>query len=58
MALGILTAIAREVVYENDPERYFADGGAAEAWLSAKQQGKVKFIGFTGHKRTTKEVAA
>lgn len=39
-----------EVIYENDPDLIFAQGGAAEALLSAKQQGKVRFIGFTGHK--------
>jgi aryl-alcohol dehydrogenase-like predicted oxidoreductase len=39
-----------EVVYENDPELIFAANGAAEALLAAKQQGKVRFIGFTGHK--------
>jgi uncharacterized protein len=39
-----------EVVYYNDPDLIFAAGGAAEALLAAKQQGKVRFIGFTGHK--------
>ena len=39
-----------EVVYENDPDLIFAQNGAAEALLAAKQQGKVRFIGFTGHK--------
>lgn len=39
-----------EVVYENDPELIFAANGAAEALLAAKQQGKVRFVGFTGHK--------
>lgn len=39
-----------EVVYEDDPDRHFAPGGAAEALLEAKRQGKVRFIGFTGHK--------
>jgi aryl-alcohol dehydrogenase-like predicted oxidoreductase len=39
-----------EVVYWNDPELIFASGGVAEALLEAKQQGKVRFIGFTGHK--------
>jgi aryl-alcohol dehydrogenase-like predicted oxidoreductase len=39
-----------EVVYYNDPDLIFTPGGAAEALLAAKQQGKVRFIGFTGHK--------
>jgi predicted aldo/keto reductase-like oxidoreductase len=38
------------VIYENDPDLIFASNGAAEALLEAKQQGKVRFIGFTGHK--------
>src|SRR5580704_3019543 len=33
-----------------DPDRFFADGGAAEAMLEAKQKGKVRYFGFTGHK--------
>lgn len=33
-----------------DPDRYFAEGGAHEAVLAAKQAGKVRYIGFTGHK--------
>ncbi len=39
-----------EVVYYDDPERHFAAGGAIEAITEAKQQGKVRFVGFTGHK--------
>ena len=39
-----------EVVYENDPERHFAPGGAVEALDQAKREGKVRFVGFTGHK--------
>ena len=39
-----------EVVWPDDPDRIFAPGGAAEAMLTAKEQGKVRFIGFTGHK--------
>jgi aryl-alcohol dehydrogenase-like predicted oxidoreductase len=39
-----------ECVYDNDPERHFADGGVVEALLEARRQGKVRFIGFTGHK--------
>jgi aryl-alcohol dehydrogenase-like predicted oxidoreductase len=39
-----------EVIYENDPDLIFAANGAAEALVDAKKQGKVRFIGFTGHK--------
>ena len=39
-----------EVIYENDPDLIFAPNGAAEALLQAKQQGKVRYLGFTGHK--------
>jgi uncharacterized protein len=39
-----------EVVWEDDPEWIFAPGGSAEAMLKAKEQGKVRYIGFTGHK--------
>jgi aryl-alcohol dehydrogenase-like predicted oxidoreductase len=39
-----------ECVYENDPDRHFARGGAVEALERAKAQGKVRYVGFTGHK--------
>ena len=39
-----------EVVWEDDSKRIFASGGSAEAMLKAKEQGKVRYIGFTGHK--------
>jgi uncharacterized protein len=39
-----------EVTFPDDPDRIFAPGGAAEAMLKAKEEGKVRFIGFTGHK--------
>lgn len=39
-----------EVVWEDDPDWIFAPGGSAESLLKAKEQGKVRFIGFTGHK--------
>ena len=39
-----------EVVYEKDPEMIFAKGGAIEACDEAKKAGKVRFVGFTGHK--------
>lgn len=38
-----------EVGCDDDPERLFQEGGAIEALAEAKQQGKVRFIGFTGH---------
>jgi aryl-alcohol dehydrogenase-like predicted oxidoreductase len=39
-----------EVIYENDPERIFAEGGALEAAFEARDEGKIRYIGFTGHK--------
>jgi aryl-alcohol dehydrogenase-like predicted oxidoreductase len=39
-----------EVIRFDDPDRIFAEGGAMEAVLAAKQAGKVRFIGYTGHK--------
>lgn len=39
-----------EVVWDADAERIFAPGGSAEAMLKAKEQGKVRYIGFTGHR--------
>jgi aryl-alcohol dehydrogenase-like predicted oxidoreductase len=39
-----------EIIRLEDPDRIFAPGGAQEAVLAAKQAGKVRFIGFTGHK--------
>jgi aryl-alcohol dehydrogenase-like predicted oxidoreductase len=39
-----------EVIYENDPDLIFKPDGAAEALAQAKKDGKVRFVGFTGHK--------
>src|ERR1700746_2721187 len=39
-----------EVIRDSDPDRVFAEGGGMEAALEAKKAGKVRFIGFTGHK--------
>jgi aryl-alcohol dehydrogenase-like predicted oxidoreductase len=39
-----------EVIYDNDPDLHFAPGGVIEALEQAKRDGKVRFVGFTGHK--------
>lgn len=39
-----------ELAYDNDPERHFAAGGVIEALAQAQKEGKVRFVGFTGHK--------
>jgi predicted aldo/keto reductase-like oxidoreductase len=39
-----------EVIRDSDPDRVFAPNGGMEAVLEAKKAGKVRFIGFTGHK--------
>ena len=39
-----------EIIRFDDPDRVFAEGGAMEALVEAKQAGKLRHIGFTGHK--------
>ncbi len=39
-----------EVIRMEDPDRIFAAGGALEAAVAARQAGKIRYIGFTGHK--------
>ena len=39
-----------EVIYDDDPDLIFKLDGAAEALTQAKKEGKVRFVGFTGHK--------
>ncbi len=39
-----------EVIRPDDPDRAFAPGGGIEALLAAREAGKVRYIGFTGHK--------
>jgi aryl-alcohol dehydrogenase-like predicted oxidoreductase len=39
-----------EVIRMNDPDRIFAPDGGMEAALEARKAGKIRFIGFTGHK--------
>ncbi|MCL6507713.1 MAG: aldo/keto reductase [Bryobacteraceae bacterium] len=38
-----------EIVYDNDPDWVFEKGGIKAA-IEARKQGKVRYIGFTGHK--------
>ena len=39
-----------EVIRPGDPDRIFGPGGSFEAALAAKKAGKIRYIGFTGHK--------
>ncbi len=39
-----------EVIRMEDPDRIFAVDGAMEAAIAARQAGKIRYIGFTGHK--------
>ena len=39
-----------EIIRESDADRIFAPGGALETVLQARKAGKVRYIGFTGHK--------
>jgi uncharacterized protein len=39
-----------EIVYDNDPDWIFAEDGAIHAGLKALKDGKVRYLGFTGHK--------
>ncbi|WP_433965041.1 aldo/keto reductase [Tunturiibacter gelidiferens] len=39
-----------EIIRMEDPDRIFAPGGAIEAAVAARSAGKIRYIGFTGHK--------
>jgi aryl-alcohol dehydrogenase-like predicted oxidoreductase len=39
-----------EIVYDNDPDWIFAPDGAYQTGLKALKEGKVRYLGFTGHK--------
>jgi uncharacterized protein len=39
-----------EIIRMEDPDRIFSPGGALEAAVAARQAGKIRYIGFTGHK--------
>jgi predicted aldo/keto reductase-like oxidoreductase len=42
-----------EIIRMEDPDRIFADDGAIHAAIEARQAGKIRYIGFTGHKDPT-----
>ncbi|TLZ67544.1 MAG: aldo/keto reductase [Methanobacteriota archaeon] len=42
-----------EIIRMEDPGRIFAEGGAIEAALEAKDAGRIRYVGFTGHKSPT-----
>jgi len=48
---------AHGVSFENDPALFIRPGGAAEAMLKAQKDGKVRFLGFTGHKDPSMHLA-
>ena len=39
-----------EILRYEDPDRIFAEDGAIHAAMEARKAGKIRFIGFTGHK--------
>jgi predicted aldo/keto reductase-like oxidoreductase len=39
-----------EIIRMDDADRIFAAGGAIEAAVAARKAGKIRYIGFTGHK--------
>jgi aryl-alcohol dehydrogenase-like predicted oxidoreductase len=39
-----------EIIRYDDVDRIFSAGGAMEAFVAARKSGKIRFIGFTGHK--------
>jgi aryl-alcohol dehydrogenase-like predicted oxidoreductase len=46
-----------EVIHEDDPGRVFQEDGAVAALTEARRAGKIRFIGFTGHKSPTLHLA-
>jgi aryl-alcohol dehydrogenase-like predicted oxidoreductase len=46
-----------EVIHADDPERTFRPGGAIEALAAARAAGKVRLVGFTGHKSPAMHLA-
>lgn len=50
MGKALKDGYRQKVFRLEDPDRIFAEGGALEAMTEAKKAGKVRYIGFTGHK--------
>jgi len=46
-----------EVVFDDEPAKHFARGGVVEALDRAREQGKVRYVGFTGHKSPSLHMA-
>jgi uncharacterized protein len=46
-----------EVVFDDEPAKHFARGGVVEAMERARKQGKVRYVGFTGHKSPSLHLA-
>jgi aryl-alcohol dehydrogenase-like predicted oxidoreductase len=46
-----------EVVFDDEPAKHFARGGVVEALDRAREQGKVRYVGFTGHKSPSLHLA-
>lgn len=42
-----------EIIRMEDPARIFGSGGALEAAVEAREDGRVRYLGFTGHKGPT-----
>lgn len=46
-----------EVIHDDDPRRTFAEGGNLEALVEARRAGKIRYLGFTGHKSPAHHLA-
>jgi len=46
----MIDLVFHEVIRMEDPDRIFSIGGAIEAAVAARKAGKIRYIGFTGHK--------
>jgi aryl-alcohol dehydrogenase-like predicted oxidoreductase len=46
-----------EVIHDDDPDRAFREGGSIEALDEARRAGKIRYVGFTGHKSPAHHLA-